>query len=132
MSIRQRLHYRLRAATLANWLHNQPAISWWSVDGDPVLTERMSFPCPADDLSEQIRRANGTLLLRASKPLPNKANGAEIESADLDALAFVDRSSDRVFELCWENANPETDWLLAEDREAGASSSSSSSSSAEA
>jgi len=117
MTIRARSHFRLQARVLADWLDRQRAASWWSVDGDPILTERLHFPCPCDELAFELRRINQPLLVLA--PGNQVANGRELAENELDPLAQVDRFRDRAFQLCWENADPEIDWILCEDVEVG-------------
>src|SRR5690349_18756618 len=54
-TIAQQPHYRVDSAVLADWLKQRAPSTWWTVDGDPVLTEAMNFPCPSDDLAEHLR-----------------------------------------------------------------------------
>jgi hypothetical protein len=125
MSIRQEPHFKLMPQVLAGWLERQAPESWWSVDGDPILTERLHFPCPSDELAMELRRLNKPLLLLATRNRKD-ADGRELEDRDLDQLAKVDDLRDRAFQLCWEDAKPEIDWVLCEDVEVGQSSSTSS------
>ncbi|MEX2121410.1 MAG: hypothetical protein WD847_17585 [Pirellulales bacterium] len=120
LHIRQLPHFRLHSAELAKWLDQQPEDSWWSVDGDPLLTERLDFPCPPDELAGALRKVNGDLLLLDSRDEPS-AKGDMLTADQLDAVAYIDEHNDRVFQLSWEGT-PETDWILIEDRETGESS----------
>ena len=47
-------YYTIKSEELANWLDDQPE-SWWIVDGDPVLTSHVDFPCPSEELSAELR-----------------------------------------------------------------------------
>lgn len=125
MSIREQPHFKLMPSVLASWLDRQAAASWWSVDGDPLLTERLNFPCPSHDLAREFRRINRPLLVLAPQG-PQDATVREVEENDLDQLSRVDQLRDRALQLCWEDANPEIDWVLCEDVEVGESSSTSS------
>lgn len=108
-------HYRVSAEELAKWLDEQGDESWWSVDGDPILTELVNFPCPASELAAKLRVVGKQLLLLDSDK-GSTANGEPIAAQELDGVAFIDQSGDRVFQFCWE-VGPDVDWLLVEDRE---------------
>ncbi len=126
MSLREEPHCKIASSELAAWLLAQGADRWWSVDGDPILTGRLSFPCPADELADELRRLNRTLLVQDRRKPPT-GRGEQIAARDLDGLATrlgdnVQTSgakpawaNDRLFFLCWEDRGDE--WLLAEDRE---------------
>ena len=126
MGIREVPHYELPAAELAAWIEKQGPDHWWNVDGDSVLTGRIPFPSPGDELAEELRRLNKNLLIQDRQKSPD-AKGQPIGCADLDVLAdrlgnnipfegekptWVD---DRFFLLCWKDSNEE--WLLVEDQE---------------
>ncbi|HVX13588.1 MAG TPA: hypothetical protein VHC22_20560 [Pirellulales bacterium] len=116
MSVRQMPHYTLTAKSLAEWLEGQPA-SWWVVDGDPLLTSVVDFPCPSDELAPVIRKIGKNLVLQDKDP-HSKANGAEISCEQLDDLADVsDRHHQKTLRLSWSDAS--VDWLLAEDKSSG-------------
>lgn len=126
MSLRDESHYRISASELADWLEAQGMDRWWNVDGDPLLTGRLSFPCPVDELAGQLRRINRTLLVQDRRTTP-LGRGEQIVAQDLDRLAtrLGDNlqtrgnpppwASDRLLFLCWEDHGDE--WLLAEDEE---------------
>lgn len=107
-------HFRVAAFDLANWIEKQGEESWWSVDGDPLLTQRLDFPCPGEDLAVELRKIAKPLLILDSKDKPTAA-GETVSAVQLDEIAYRDHSGDRVFQLCWENGS--TDWLLIEDTE---------------
>ena|SRR5690242_12900105 len=86
MSLRDEPHYKIASSELAAWLEAQGTDRWWNVDGDPLLTGRLSFPCPADELAAELRRINRTLLLQDRRKPPS-GRGEPIVAADLDALA---------------------------------------------
>ncbi len=121
-------HYEVPAAELAAWLEQHGPEQWWNVDGDPLLTGRLSFPCPAKTLAAQMRKIGRPLLLQAKKD-DTEAKGQVIGRDGLDAV--VDRwanniplipgeetppwSEDRILYLCWKGSIHE--WLLEEDSE---------------
>lgn len=116
-------HFELPSPELAKWLEQQGADCWWTVDGDPVLSGRLSFPCPGDELAAELRSINKPLLLAARD---DKVSPQEevITVSDLDELVgFTDgpdgfevkkEDRDRWFFLCWKGS--EEDWFLQEDR----------------
>lgn len=118
MSIRDKPHYEVPVSALAKWIERQGADRWWSVDGDPVLTGLIPFPCPGDDLAVEFRRIDRPLLVFDKSGNP-KAVGQVIGEAKLDEL--VDRLGDdittanRLLYLSWKGSDG--DWLLVEDRE---------------
>lgn len=125
MSLQNEPHYQIASSELAAWLEGQGTDLWWSVDGDPLLTGRMSFPCPADELAAELRRINRTLLLQDRRQ-PPAGRGEQIVAGDVNALATRLEESvptnatppwatDRLFVLCWEGHDDE--WLLVEDGE---------------
>jgi hypothetical protein len=112
MSMRQKPHYTLSAKTLADWLDSQPD-KWWSVDGDPILTSIVDFPCPSDELAPGIRRIGKNLLLQDKNPASH-AHGEEIGADKLDQLADTsNKKRRRIFRSSWEDAD--ADWLLPDD-----------------
>jgi hypothetical protein len=105
-------HYTLPAATLADWIDKQPD-KWWCVDGDPLLTSIVDFPCPSDELTLAIRRVGKDLLLKDRDP-SSEAHGEAISADKLDELA--DASTEkrrRILQLSWKDSG--VDWLLMED-----------------
>ena len=118
-------HFELRSAELAKWLEQQPADRWWTVDGDPLLTGRLSFPCPGDELAAELRRIDRLLLVSAKEETID-ARGQLISAENLDDLVELSpyRLGDlsnlevkyyRWLSLCWKGS--ETDWELVEDLE---------------
>jgi hypothetical protein len=116
--VRQLPHFRIAADELAKWLAQQPKETWWTVDGDPLLTQRIDFPCPSEDLAETIRGLKKRLLVLDSRLEPS-ARGETVSAMDLDRLAFTDEHDDRVFQLSWQDSEPDADWFLVEDKETG-------------
>jgi hypothetical protein len=128
MSLRDEPHYQVASTELADWLERQGTDIWWSVDGDPYLTGRISFSCPADVLAAELRRINRPLLVR---DLHNAltARGQRITAQELDNLVsyFGDdvpctasgrrpgEEDDRVLYLAWTDRGDE--WMLFEDGE---------------
>jgi hypothetical protein len=131
MSIRDEPHYKIASSELAAWLEQQGTDRWWSVDGDPLLTGRLSFPCPADELATELRRINRTLLVQDPRKPPSGC-GEQSVAQDLDKLVTrpwenaqtngtgPSGMNDRVLCLCWEDRGDE--WLLVEDEETTVSS----------
>jgi hypothetical protein len=126
MSLTNEPHFEIPSAELATWIEQQGADRWWNVDGDPLLTGRLSIPCPGDELAEELRRINRVLLVGDPKERPD-SRGQRIGSAELDALAVRQGddipfpgarppwADNRVFVLCWKGCDE--DWLLIEDLE---------------
>jgi hypothetical protein len=126
MSLRHEPHLRIESSQLAEWLLKQGEDRWWNVDGDPLLTGRLSFPVPGDELAAELRRLNRVLLVQDRRQAPS-GRGKLITAGDLDPLAtrLGDNvrtngppppwSTDRFFVLCWERSDDE--WLLVEDVE---------------
>ena len=126
MSFRDEPHYTIRSSELAAWLESQGTDRWWTIDGDPLLTGRLSFPCPADELAAELRRINRALLVQDRRKTPS-GRGEQIVARDLDGLVtrLGDNlqtngpkpawANDRMLSLCWEDRGDE--WLLVEDEE---------------
>ena len=117
--IRDLPHYRLSSSSvLGDWLDMQGKESWWSVDGDPLLMERLNFPCPGEELAKLLRLLDKPLLMFDSRAQP-EAKGEMIGAAAIDDVANADPSHDeRVIQFCWADA-PDRGWLLCEDLESG-------------
>jgi hypothetical protein len=127
--IRAGPHYEIPSTELAAWLEQQGKDRWWNVDGDPLLTGRMSFPCPAEELADELRKVNRALLVQA-KSDDTGARGQVIDAAMLEKVVgrFGENvqvpgvlpavlpagGANRVLYLCWKRSAHE--WLLAEDR----------------
>ncbi len=116
-------HFELPSTELAAWVERQGMDRWWNVDGDPLLTGLVSFPCPGDELAVELRRLNRPLLVQAESA---DAKGELIDSTRLDGLVSWLRDAipaygvgappgtgDRLFYLCWKGSPAE--WLLIED-----------------
>jgi hypothetical protein len=123
-TIQEGRHYELPSTELARWLEHQAPDSWWNVDGDPLLTGRLPFPCPADELVPELRKINRPLLVQA-RAGDFEAKGQTIDATELSRLVarfagnlqssapLPEWANDRFFYLCWKGARHE--WLLAED-----------------
>jgi hypothetical protein len=98
------------AQELARWVDAQPE-TWWTVDGDPLLTAELDFPCPAQELSAALRKHAGNLFVLA----PGSArHGEVITGGQLDSFSQRDRRyNERSFLLRWEDEDQP--WLLSED-----------------
>lgn len=113
MAVKEKAYYRVQAATLADWLESQPEC-WWDVDGDPLLTSQIDFPCPSDELAPAIRGIGGDLFVR-DKNAASNARGEIVGIDRLDELIDV-RNRHHKKTLCLSWADSEIDWLLTEDR----------------
>ena len=103
------------SATLADWLDQETPNRWWAVDGDPILTGEVSFPCPTDELTAELRRINGTLEVK------HHLNGTIPAGWVLDAAHFFSQGNmsepeeERIFEMRWLKPRETNPWLLIED-----------------
>lgn len=126
MSIESGPHVTASSKDLAKWIELQGNATWWNVDGDPLLTDEVVFPCPGDELSEAFRRVNRMILIQD----PHKrssSKGQLIQVSQLDEFTDLlgnnvqfgrDKpiwAEDRFFYCCWKDTD--NDWLLLEDRE---------------
>lgn len=117
-------HYEVCSTELAAWLERNGMDSWWNVDGDPLLTGRLTFPCPADELIPELRRIGKPLLVQAKKHDAG-AKGQVIDATKLDGVverlkenvtvtgAMPEWGEDRFFYFTWKGSPHE--WMLAED-----------------
>ncbi len=114
MTVRERPHFVLKPTELAGWLDQEPE-KWWIVDGDPRLTGEVDFPCPAQELSEVLRRHKKDLFLYPleSKSIEPQPVGQPIECRRLDEIADRDNlDRRRIFAFSW--ADRDDEWLLVE------------------
>jgi hypothetical protein len=112
MSVRQKPHYTLQAATLAQWIEGQPD-KWWSVDGDPLLGAVLDFPCPSDEIGPMIRKVGRNLLVKDKNPA-SLAHGEVVGRDKLDELSEISkRGHQKILNLSWDDSD--VDWLLLED-----------------
>jgi hypothetical protein len=123
-SIQTGRHFEIASSELAKWLEERAPDSWWNVDGDPLLTGRLSIPCPTDELASELREINRPMLVLA-KDDPD-AKGQVIDASKLGPLtrfagnlnapgSLPSWVNDRFFDLCWKGS-PRV-WLLIEDSE---------------
>ncbi|HVA46508.1 MAG TPA: hypothetical protein VNH11_09050 [Pirellulales bacterium] len=123
-SIEDGPHYEIHSMELAKWLDEKAAETWWNVDGDPLLTGRMPFPAPADELAAELRKIDRFLIAEAS-PADSEARGQLIRADEVEPRLIrsvgdlyrsklpPDLSNDKYLSLRWKGANHE--WLLVED-----------------
>ncbi len=112
MDFKKSPHYILPARTLAEWIESQPE-KWWSVDGDPLLTSLVDFPCPGDELAPVIRQVGKDLVLQDKNPV-SRADGEVIAGDRLDELSDTsNRKHHKILRLSWKGSD--VDWLLIED-----------------
>jgi hypothetical protein len=121
-------HYEIASTDLAAWLEEQGKDRWWNVDGDPLLTGRLTFPCPASDLAADLRKIGRPLLVQA-KAEDKDAQGQPVGKDKLNELVghFYENlhaprggelppwGRDRLLYLRWKGSPDE--WLLTEDSE---------------
>jgi hypothetical protein len=130
MGIESGPHFELASKDLARWLDERAKGTWWSVDGDPVLTGRLSFPAPENELAELLRRLDRPLLVAAFRQSAD-ATGQSIRWERLDDLVDQLRNAverwppdtpepcwavNRFFWLSWKGGKG-GEWMLVEDRE---------------
>lgn len=124
-------HYTLPSSELAAWIEQQGLDQWWNVDGDPLLTSHLAFPCPGDELAAELYQINRPLVVFDPRK-DHAAQGQSIDRSALDRLAArlgdnvqltcekPSWTNDRLFFLRWKDADEE--WLLVEDDETSESS----------
>ena len=117
-------HFEVPSSELAKWLEDNAADSWWNVDGDPLLTGSIPFPCPTDELASELRKINRSLLVEAPRG-DGAAKGQPIEASNIGPLLTrsvselhasrfaAEWANDKFFFLCWRGSPYE--WLLIED-----------------
>lgn len=124
MTTLQRVSYSISANDLATWIEQLGVERWWTVDGDPLLTGRISFPCSGDELAEEIRAVNLPLVVFEET---NEAKAAcPVDATNLDQLArpawgigsFAEefaahRARARMLVLAWQRS-AHLEWLLVE------------------
>lgn len=115
-------HYEIHSTELAKWLEQQASDCWWNIDGDPLLTGRLSIPCPSDELATELRSLDRPLLVDAGGE--SEAKGQLVDAMHFARLGKYKRSllasgplppwgNDRFFHMCWKGSS--RDWLLIED-----------------
>jgi hypothetical protein len=98
---------------LARWLDSQPG-TWWFVGRDDLLISRVNFPCPSDELAEELREIGKNIIIYTDKMIGIE-DGREIDSEVLPLLADTEnRYRNRDFLACWQGSNKK--WLLTEDK----------------
>lgn len=101
--------HTVSAHALASWLEKNAAGAYWSVDGDPLLTSQLDFPCPTEEIVGKLRWLGGQMFVRGSgeieecviqgSPAPGDDNGKE----------------SRTFYLRWKGQDSTKEWVLFED-----------------
>lgn len=113
MNLRNKPHYTVSAKALADWIEEQPN-RWWSVDGDPLLSSILDFPCPGDEIAPAIRKIGKSVLILAKDP-HSRTRGELIQGGQLDEFsALSDKGKPKILHLSWADADAE--WLLLEDK----------------
>lgn len=107
-------HVVVPSRTLADWLDGQPE-TWWNVDGDPLLTSEIDFPCPNDELAEGFRKHDRNLLI-FTKNLNTVNPHDNLRASDLEGLVDTDNPGREKYILAaWSGSDIE--WLLSEDKD---------------
>src|SRR6266436_6780762 len=107
-----RLGIRLSPQELGAWLDRQGSDRWWLVDGDPLLTSLVSFPCTGDEIAAVLRRIDKPLFL-LSRNAAQPGESTELGIEDIDRFAFLDPFRDeRMFRLRWDSIPPGQEWML--------------------
>jgi hypothetical protein len=124
MSTAELAFVEIPTTALATWLEQQGADRWWSIDGDPILTGQLNFPCPGDELAEELRKIKGTVEVKVPIRSSHLSKPEEILNAAVRELGENVKTSsanepawihDRLIDLRWKDSSNE--WLLVEDEE---------------
>lgn len=107
-------HVVVSSRSIAEWLDGQPG-TWWNVDGDPLLTSEMDFPCPNDELAAGFRKHDGKIWVFTKER--NRANaGEDVNSLGLDDLVDTENPRrEKNLLAAWMGSDIE--WLLSEDKD---------------
>ena len=99
---------------MADWIEQQPD-KWWVVDGDPVLTLFVNFPCPSDELAPAIRRIGKNLFLQAK--ISPHTDGEIVKMLGWTSCRNTkNRHQEKTLLLSWNDSD--VNWLLIEDKAA--------------
>ena len=104
---------------LADWLNQYMPQRWWLVDGDPLLTGQLSFPCSSEELAAELERINGLLRivdLRDRSPILAELI-EDIQDLDKFGIPSID-DQEQVFQLRWLEPVPGPYWFLVDDTKA--------------
>ena len=119
MDTEQGSYLEIVAEELAKWLCQTPDL-YWTVDGDPVLSGILSFPCPGDELADALRKIDNSLMVLDREARLQEQVGP-ISFSDLDSLVEKEELDARVLQFRWNDSDIE--WLLIEDAETSESAS---------
>jgi len=114
MELQHGSYYEIAADELAKWLDDQGDEAYWTVDGDPVLSGRLSFPCPGDELAAALREIGSPLFVFDPADTGQLDKGI-VDASRLGELVDEEELETRVLQLCWKDSN--RIWLLVEDEE---------------
>jgi hypothetical protein len=111
-----RIGILLSTQELGDWLDRQGPDRWWLIDGDPLLTSLVSFPCTGDEIAIVLRKINKSLfLLPRDAADPSELTSLTID--DIDRFAFLDPfRNERMFRFRWDSTPPGQEWMLLEDK----------------
>lgn len=119
--------YELPAGELAAWIERQGDTSWWTVDGDPLLTGMQSVPCPGSQLAKVIRALDKTLLVSKDDSELDHASDAPAATTASELDTFVKQEKtlgdnqeeyeNRKIILKWKDPKHSDVWYLLEDRQ---------------
>lgn len=119
MDTKQGSYLEIAAQELAKWLCDDPDI-YWTVDGDPVLSGILSFPCPGNELADALHRIDKPLLV-LDREEHFQGRGKPVSSSNLDSLVEEKELDARVLQFRWKDSDIE--WILIEDEETSESAS---------
>lgn len=111
-------YQEVTAHDLALWLEQTSREGDWLVDGDSLLTSRLDFPAPTDELAKELRLLGGSLFVRAPHTVP-KDVGKLIGPKELNDLVvdvrgrpIGDEGSNRALYLRWKDYDELVEWGL--------------------
>ena len=114
METQQAPRYPISTEQLADWVDEQGDACYWSVDGERLLSGRLSVPCPGDELAAELRKVSKPLWVLDPREAPQPlATGKGV--SPLDDLVEEKELDTRVLLLSWEESGKV--WLLIEDEE---------------
>jgi hypothetical protein len=84
------------------------------------LTSLLDFPCPTEELADELRRIDREMLVHA--PADENAMGQQLGEEDLGRLVMSESSTpdgkgmpSRMLYLRWKGQDSSTEWVLFED-----------------
>lgn len=119
--------FDLTADELAKWIERQGDASWWSVDGDPLLTGIQSVPCSSSQLAEAVRLLGKALFISKDDSVLEQATDAvgPTTASDLDNFVKLEKTigdnqeeyENRKLIFKWKDREYPDVWYLLEDKQ---------------